>query len=97
MTYDVALPKVGGLLGVDFEATGIPTEAEMIDRYRALTGRAEVDRFPYYKAFSLFRLAAIAQGVYRRSQQGNASSPNAAMYGAAVEQLAAIACRLVNL
>lgn len=97
MLYDIAMPKVGGLLGVDFEATGIPTEEQWVARYCELTGRDGIEDWPYYKAFGLFRLAAIAQGVYRRSLQGNASSDDAAMYGAAVAHLATLACDLVGL
>ena len=97
MLYDVMMPRVGGLLGVDFEATGIPTEEALVERYCALTGRSEIPDFAYYKAFSLFRIAAIAQGVYKRSLQGNASSDQAGMYGAAAGALSAIATRLVGI
>ncbi len=98
MLYDVVLPRVGGLAGVDFEATGIPSETELVARYCALVGRTgeRPDDFPYHKAFSLFRLAAIAQGVYKRSLDGNASSADAGMYGEAVKLLAEIACRIVS-
>ncbi|MEM7138766.1 MAG: phosphotransferase [Myxococcota bacterium] len=97
MLYDVALPKIGGLLGVDFETSGIPDEARFVARYCELTGRSGIPDLGYYKAFSLFRLAAIAQGVYKRSLQGNASSENASMFGAAVPHLAGIACRTVGI
>ncbi len=97
MLYDVSLPKIGGLLGVDFEASGIPSEADFVSRYAKLTGRDESLDLSYYKAFSLFRLAAIAQGVYQRSLQGNASSESASMFGAAVPHLAGIACGLVGI
>lgn len=97
MLYDVKLPKTGGLLGVDFDATGIPTEEAFVARYCELTGRDGVPDLAYYKAFSLFRLAAIAQGVYKRSLQGNASSETASMFGAAVPHLAGIACGLVGI
>ena len=39
-------------------------------------------------AFSLFRLAAISQGVYKRGLDGNASSPDAVQRGAKARQLA---------
>ncbi|MEM8606389.1 MAG: phosphotransferase [Myxococcota bacterium] len=97
MLYDVSLPKIGGLLGVDFGQSGIPSEADFVARYCELTGRDGVPDLGYYKAFSLFRLAAIAQGVYKRSLQGNASSENASMFGAAVPHLAGIACRTVGI
>jgi aminoglycoside phosphotransferase (APT) family kinase protein len=95
--YEIALPKLGGLLGVDFEASGIPTEEAFVERYCELTGRDGIEDFAYYKAFSLFRLAGIGQGVYKRSLQGNASSETASMFGAAVPLLSGVACRLVGL
>jgi aminoglycoside phosphotransferase (APT) family kinase protein len=98
MLYDVSLPNVGGLLGIDFAATGLPTEQDFVARYVARGGRpASEDAWAYMKAFGLFRLAAIAQGVYARSLQGNASSANAGMFGAAVGHLSGIACRLVGI
>lgn len=97
MLYDVALPKIGGLAGVDFDESGIPSEDAFVARYCQLVGRDGVPDLNYYKAFSLFRLAAIAQGVYKRSIDGNASSPEASMFGAAVPHLAGIACRLVKI
>jgi aminoglycoside phosphotransferase (APT) family kinase protein len=97
MLYDVMLPKIGGLAGVDFEKSGIPTESEFVQRYCQLVGRDGVPDLNYYKAFSLFRLAAIAQGVYKRSLDGNASSTEASMFGAAVPHLAGIACDLVGI
>lgn len=97
MLYDVAMPKIGGLLGVNFAETGIPTEDEFVARYLATAGGVPSADWAYFKAFSLFRLAAIAQGVYRRSQLGNASSENAVMFGAAVSALSSAACRLLGL
>ncbi len=97
MLYDVTLPKIGGLAGVDFEASGIPSEDAFVARYCELVGRDGVPDLSFYKAFSLFRLAAIAQGVYKRSIDGNASSTEASMFGAAVPHLAGIACGLVGI
>ncbi|UCH29229.1 MAG: phosphotransferase [Myxococcales bacterium] len=97
MLYDVMLPKIGGLAGVDFETSGIPSEDAFVARYCELVGRDGVPDLSYYKAFSLFRLAAIAQGVYKRSIDGNASSTEASMFGAAVPHLAGIACELVGI
>lgn len=44
---------------------GFPTRKELIERYELLTGRA-LERINYYRAFSHWRLGAIAQGVYKR-------------------------------
>jgi aminoglycoside phosphotransferase (APT) family kinase protein len=97
MLYDVMLPKIGGLAGTNFEKSGIPSEEAFVARYCELVGRDGVPDLAYYKAFSLFRLAAIAQGVYKRSIDGNASSPEASLFGAAVPHLAGIACGLVGI
>ena len=75
----------------------IPDEDALVARSCELVGRDGVPDLNYYKAFSLFRLAAIAQGVYKRSIDGNASSTEASMFGAAVPHLAGIACGLVGI
>jgi aminoglycoside phosphotransferase (APT) family kinase protein len=60
----------GTLAGVDLTAAGIPSEAEYVAAYCARTGRAGVDDFEFYLAFSLFRLASIGQGVFKRNLDG---------------------------
>jgi aminoglycoside phosphotransferase (APT) family kinase protein len=57
--------------------SGIPTEREYIDLYCRRTGRSGIDHWTFYIAFSMFRLASIVQGVYKRGLDGNASSPEA--------------------
>jgi aminoglycoside phosphotransferase (APT) family kinase protein len=60
---------------------GIPSEAEYLRRYCERTGRDAIRSFDFYYAFSMFRLAAILQGVKARSLQGNASSSDASEAG----------------
>ncbi len=64
----------GDLIGTDFKAAGIPTEAEYVAAYCRRTGRDGVDNWNFYLVLSLFRIAAIIQGVYYRGLQGNAPS-----------------------
>lgn len=97
MGYHLNLPGRGGLAGVDVASLGIPNEQEMIDAYCAKTGRARIEDWPYFMAFGIFRLAAIAQGVFKRSLQGNASSDNASSYGAAVTMLAELGCSIAGI
>jgi aminoglycoside phosphotransferase (APT) family kinase protein len=97
MGYHLNLPGRGGLAGVDVAALGIPTEQQMVDAYCLETGRAAIADWPYFMAFGIFRLAAIAQGVYKRSLQGNASSENASSYGAAVTMLAELGCSIAGI
>lgn len=81
-----------GLLGTDLAALGIPDEARFVARYAEASGRGGIDmgEHRFFVAFSLFRLAAIAQGVYRRGLDGNASDAKAAFYGEAAKALAAV-------
>lgn len=88
--------ELGGLVGCDLAALGIPTEAETVEAYRQATGRAEIPAFSYFMGFSLFRLAAIAQGVYKRALDGNAADAKAGMYGMAAVMLADLAWQVVN-
>jgi len=98
MPYHLVLPGGrGGLRGADLATLGIPTEAALVDKYCALTGRTVPRDWPYFIAFVLFRMSAILQGVYKRSLQGNASSAEAVTYGAAVGVLAERACALAGI
>jgi len=96
MLYHVVLPRIGGLMGMDLPAAGIPTEQELVARYAELSGN-EVESLPFFEAFGLFRLGAIAQGVYRRSLDGNASGAQASMFKDAAALLAAVACQRVGI
>ncbi len=87
---------VKGLLGTDLKARGIPSEAAFIDMYCRACGRDGVENWPFYVAFSLFRLASICQGVYARALQGNASSANALAVGSRAALLAITARNLLT-
>lgn len=73
----------GSLTGVDFETSGIPTEQEYVTKYMQRTGRTEIGDWPFYMAFSVFRLASIGQGVYKRILAGVAPSERPAVNGTA--------------
>ncbi|MVA95875.1 phosphotransferase [Nitratireductor sp. CAU 1489] len=86
-----------GLDGVNRAALGIPSEEDYVARYCERRGIGAIDDWTYYLAFSFFRLAAICQGVYKRSLDGNASNPEKArMYGEAVRLLAGLAMKRIN-
>ncbi len=67
-----------GLDGVVRAALGIPSEADYVARYCRRMGIAAIPDWPFYLAFSFFRLAAIIQGVKKRALEGNASNPERA-------------------
>jgi aminoglycoside phosphotransferase (APT) family kinase protein len=78
-----------GLGGLDRAALGLPDEADYVAAYCARRGVAPPDDWRFYVAFSLFRIAAILQGVVRRAAEGNASNPETGRrYAAAVPVLA---------
>jgi aminoglycoside phosphotransferase (APT) family kinase protein len=83
-----AVGNMSGLRGKDLGALGIPEERAYVARYCELAGLDSIDNFPFYVAFSFFRLAAILQGVAKRAVDGNASSEQAAEVGAYVEPVA---------
>ena len=60
----------GSLIGVDLKASGIPSEEDYVRAYCRRTGREGVDDWNFYLAFSIFRLASIGQGVFRRNRDG---------------------------
>lgn len=81
-------PALPGLAGMDRAALGIPDEAAILRRYSEKSGLGVPDDWNFVIAFSYFRLAAIAQGVAKRAQQGNASSEQATQAGAMTALLA---------
>ncbi len=94
------LPSLGGrtfgFADVDFDATGIPTQDAYIAAYCKRTHRNNIPNWSFFMAFSMFRLAAIVQGVYRRGIDGNASAANAKTYGTYVQFLSDAGWNLVK-
>ncbi|RBP17287.1 aminoglycoside phosphotransferase (APT) family kinase protein [Roseiarcus fermentans] len=94
------LPNAGafrGLGGVDRGEAGIPTEEAYVAAYCRRAGLEGVPNWTFLIAFSFFRVAAIVQGVYKRSLDGNASNPERARaMGAAVPLMAKLAVEEVD-
>jgi aminoglycoside phosphotransferase (APT) family kinase protein len=89
-------PALPGLAGLNREELGIPSEKKILKRYAELTGREIPEDWPFVLAFSLFRLAAIAQGVAKRAQQGNASSEQAMQAGQMTTLLAQMGLKVLE-
>lgn len=87
---------IKGLAGIDRKALGIPSDEEYIANYCARTGRSGIDNWSFYLVFSLFRLAAIVQGIKKRAQIGTASSAEAKSRGELVLPLAKMAAELAQ-
>jgi len=94
------LPHSGGfrgLGGIDRAAIGLPSEADYVAAYCRRRGIGPIGHWPFYLAFSFFRLAAILQGVYKRYVDGNASNPQTAQaYGAAVPRMGRMAVEMIE-
>jgi aminoglycoside phosphotransferase (APT) family kinase protein len=90
---DAVIPGLGGL---DRKALGIPSEEEYVARYCQLTGIDSIPNWNFYIVFSLFRLAAILEGVKKRAQSGNASSQKAIDYGNLARPVSEIAAALLK-
>ena len=88
MNWVTPIDDRAGLLGTDFQTSGIPTMEEGIAIYCRAAGREAVPDLTWYFAFNLFRLTAIVQGVKRRMLDGNASSAQAAKAAAQLVPLA---------
>lgn len=78
----------GTLRGKDLKALGIPSMDEYVATYAARAGLGTVAVLPFHRAFNLFRVAAILQGVAHRATSGNAASSNARDVAALVRPLA---------
>ena len=75
--WNSAQDEYSGILGLDLDALGLPTEEEFVARYREGNPDA-APLLPFHKAFALFRFAVIFVGIADRARRGNASDANAA-------------------
>ena len=90
-----------GLEGVDLTALGIPDAADYVASYNRRTGRrsgpgSATENWEVYVAFNLFRLAAIVQGIAKRSEEGTASDPAAAALGRMATPIAGAGWRVAE-
>ena len=76
LTWRVTPELFRGLAGVDFRSRGIPDEADYVAQYCCHTGRGPIANWEFYLVYSLFRLAAILQGIAKRAIDGTAASAN---------------------
>jgi aminoglycoside phosphotransferase (APT) family kinase protein len=83
--------RVSSLVGLDLPALGIPTEAQYTQRYCELTGRSGIPNLDYYRAYTVWRMAAIYQGIIKRVQEGTAANAEAPTEATMVRTFAATA------
>ena len=81
MSWRVTPELFRGLAGIDFASLGIPTEEEYVAGYCRHTGHVSIADWDFYIVYSLFRLAAIMQGIAKRAIEGTAASAEAVELG----------------
>jgi len=96
MPYHLTRDNLGGILGQDLRALGIPTEEEYLAAYCRRTGRTAIPDWSFYVAFSMFRLSAIAQGIMGRVLAGTANDANARARGERARPMAEAAWAIVE-
>jgi len=80
MAWRTLPSEYGGILGLDLQALGIPTEDEYLRHYYRLSGRQD-GLTAFHFAFALFRMAVIFEGIAARAAAGNAAADNASEVG----------------
>ena len=96
MAWHLEASLFRGWAGEDLDALGIPDERAYADAYERRTGLKVATDWRFYLVFSMFRLAAILQGIAMRAESGNASDPHAAAVGRQARPVAEKAWRLAN-
>jgi len=98
MSWRLTADQFRGMAGRDLKALGIPDEAEYLQWYCERTGRPPINplHWEFHVAFSMFRLAAILQGIVKRAIDGNAASDQALVTGRRARTVAEIAWRQVE-
>jgi aminoglycoside phosphotransferase (APT) family kinase protein len=95
MTWRIQPALFRGLEGVDFAGLGIPEETSYVEAYVRRTGLDPRPHWRFFLVLSLFRIAAILQGIAKRALDGTAADAGAAEVGAKARPLAERAARLI--
>lgn len=86
-----------GMAERELAPLGIPSEEEYVRRYFERTGQAmDVRAYEFGVVYSMFRLAAILQGILKRAIDGTAADAKAQETGLKARGVAEAAWRLVN-
>lgn len=96
LTWRVTPELFRGLAGVGFAGLGIPDEPEYLAAYCRRTGRNAIPDWEFYLVYSLFRIAAILQGIAKRAIDGTAAGADAGAQGRLARPLAEQAWALVR-
>lgn len=95
LTWRLRSDEFRGMAEYDLDSLGIPAESEYVQLYCKRTGRPPIPKkeWDFYLAYSLFRLAAILQGVLHRALDGTAASEEALQTGRKGRRIAELGWR----
>ena len=72
--FDSNSAMLSGLRGLDLNSLGIPSDKAYMEEYCKNMGIPSIaDTWNFYLCFGFFRMAAILQGVYKRSLEGKSN------------------------
>lgn len=95
MSWHCAPNEYGGLLGIDLEEQGIPSQRAFLDHYFAhAVPTGALERF--HLVFSLFRFAVIFVGIADRVRSGNAAAADADSVAPLAERFAIRAIEIIE-
>ncbi len=77
------------------ETFGLPTRAELVERYAARTG-FDVSPVPWYEAFAGWKTATVVQQLYNRWAEGDSTDDRMAVIAAAIPERIATVDRLLR-
>lgn len=95
MFYDLTPAQMGGLAGLDLDALGLPDRAAFLDAYAA-AGGCSAPLTAWHRAFAMFRMAVILQGITARAAAGQATSADARAVGALAPDFAQLAAEVLS-
>lgn len=75
---------------------GMPSQRDLVERYCDASERPPIEDWTFYMAYTMFRIAAIVQGVVKRGLDGNASSEQFLEHKPSILRNAVSAWRLVE-
>ena len=90
---DYLLP---GLAGVDRAVLGLPTQAELRERYLRAMGWSPATDMRFFKAFAMFRQAAMSAGLRRRAALGTAVAESALFFGNTMDVFARVGLDILD-
>ncbi|UOM35338.1 phosphotransferase family protein [Acuticoccus sp. I52.16.1] len=96
MTWRFAPDLFRGLEGADLAALSIPAEEAYVARYAERSGFDPRADWTFFLALSMFRIAAIVQGIAKRALDGTAANADAAEVGAKCRPIAERACQIIE-